>query len=62
MATKYVHMRKEVGGACSKYGERSVPVLASKSEGRIILGIPRRRREDNIKIFIQGVKSGRRLK
>jgi hypothetical protein len=47
-----------MGGACSKYGERCVQVLVSKPDGRRILGRPRRRWEDNIRMVIQRVRWG----
>jgi hypothetical protein len=54
--SNFVHKRKEEFGACSKCEERCVQVLMSKLEGRRILGRPRCRRQDNIKIIIKGVK------
>jgi len=49
-----------MGGTCSAYGERrgAYRVLVEKPEGQGTLGIPRRRREDNIKMDLQEVGSG----
>ena len=49
--------KNEIGGACSTYGERRVVyrILVGKSEGKIPLGRPRRRWEDNIKMDLQEV-------
>jgi hypothetical protein len=49
-----------MGVASSKLGERRglYRVLVGKPEGRRRLGRPRRRREDNIKIDLQGVGCG----
>jgi hypothetical protein len=32
--SNFVHKKKEIGGACSKHGERSVQVLLVKPEGK----------------------------
>ena len=47
-------------GACSMYGEKSCAyrILVGKCEGKGPLGRPRRRWEDNIKIYPQGVGCG----
>jgi hypothetical protein len=44
-----------MGGACSEYGEGKCVyrVLVGKPEGKIPLGRPRRRWEDNIKMDLQ---------
>jgi len=49
-----------IGGACNTYGaRRSVyRVLVGKPEGKIQLGRPRRRWEDNIKTDLQEVGWG----
>jgi len=49
-----------MGGACSAYGERRGVLrgLVGKPEGKRPLGIPRRRREDNIKMDLQEVGCG----
>ena len=56
------HIEKiEKGGTCSTYGgeERCVyRVLFGKPEGKKRLGRPRRRWEDNIKIYLQEVSWG----
>ena len=46
--------------ACSPYGERrgAYRVLMGKPEGRRLLGRPRRRWEDNIKMHLQEVGWG----
>jgi len=46
--------KNEMGGACSTYGERRrvYRVLVGKPEGKSLLGRPRCRREDNIKMDI----------
>ena len=46
-----------MGGACGAYGgeERSAHGLVGKPEGERPLGRPRRRWEDNIKIYLQEV-------
>ena len=47
-------------GACSAYGgeERRVQVLVGKPGGKRLLGKPRRRWEDNIKMDLQEVGCG----
>jgi hypothetical protein len=47
-------------GACSSYGGEGwrVGVLVGKSEGKSPLGRPRRRLEDNIKMYLQEGKCG----
>jgi hypothetical protein len=52
--------KNEMGGACSLDGEgRSVySVLLGKPEEKILLGRPRRRLEDNIKMDLQEVGCG----
>jgi len=49
-----------MGGACGTYGEgRGVyRVLVGKPEGKRPLGRPRRRWEDNIKMYLQEVGCG----
>jgi hypothetical protein len=49
--------KNEMGGACSTHGERRgvYRVLAGKPEGKIPLGRPRSRWEDNIKMDLQEV-------
>jgi len=51
-----------MGGACSAYGgeeRRGVNgVLVGKPEGKILLGRPRSRWEDNIKMDLQDVVCG----
>ena len=49
-----------MGGACSTYGERGViySVLVGKSEGKRLLGRPRRRWENNIKMNLKAVGCG----
>jgi hypothetical protein len=49
-----------MGVACSAYGERRgvCRVLVGKAEGKRPLEIPRRRREDNIKMDLQEVRCG----
>ena len=49
-----------MGGACSKYGgeKRLIGVLVRKPEGMKLLGKPRRRWEDNIKMDLQEVGCG----
>jgi hypothetical protein len=44
-----------MGGACSVYGgeERRIKGFDGKPEGKILLGTPRRRWEDNITIDLQ---------
>jgi hypothetical protein len=46
--------------ACSTYGERRVKyrVLVGKPEGKRLLGRPRRRWEDNIKVDLQKIGWG----
>jgi len=50
-------MEKEVGGACSAYGDRRdvYRILVGKPQGKRPLGKPRHRWEDNIKIHRQEV-------
>ena len=52
--------KSEMGGACGAYGEgrgvHRVPV--GKPEGKRSLGRPRRRWEDNIKMYLQEVGEG----
>jgi hypothetical protein len=50
----------EIGGACSTYGEgRGVyRVLVRKPEGKRLLGRPRLRWEDNIRVDLQEVGCG----
>jgi hypothetical protein len=52
--------KNEMGGACSTYGEgRGVyRVLVGNPEGKRPLGRPRRRWEDNIKMYLQEVGCG----
>jgi len=55
------HIEKnEMGGACSVYGEDSVVyrVLVGKPKGKRLLGRPRCRCEDNIKMDLQEVICG----
>jgi hypothetical protein len=49
-----------IGRACSTYGERSgiYRVLLEKPEGKILIGRPRRKWEDNIKLDLQEVGRG----
>ena len=49
-----------MGGTCGAYrgGEGVHRVLVGKSEGKILLGRPRRRWEDNIKMDLQEVGCG----
>ena len=49
-----------MGGACSTYGgdENVYRGLEGKPEGKIPLGRPRRRREDNIKMNLKEVGCG----
>ena len=54
----FVHKRKEMGGACSRLGERCVEVLVSKHEEKIPLGRRRRRWECNTKMVLQVVVWG----
>jgi hypothetical protein len=53
-------MNNEMGGACSKYGERRsvCRVFVRKSEDKRSLGITRHLLEDNIKIDLQEVGCG----
>jgi hypothetical protein len=50
-----------MGGACGAYGEERGlhRVLVGKPEGKRLLGRPRRRWKDNIKLDIQEVGGGR---
>jgi hypothetical protein len=52
--------KNKMGGACSGYGERRgvYMVLVEKPEGKKPLGRPRRRWEDNIKIYLQELGCG----
>ena len=52
--------KNEMGGSDSAYGERRgvCMVLVGKPEGKISLGRPRRRWENNIKMDIQDVGCG----
>ena len=47
-----------MGGACSAYGERRgvYRVLVGRPEGKRLLGRPRRRWEDKIKMELQEVR------
>jgi hypothetical protein len=56
------HKRKYMVAASSKFGERCVQILAGKPIGKKLLGIPRGRWEENIKLFLQGEDWGRGLK
>jgi hypothetical protein len=49
-----------MSGACRTYGERRgvCRVLVGKSEEKLSLARPRRRWEDNIKMFLQEVGCG----
>jgi len=49
--------KNEMGGSCSKYGERrgAYRILVRKPEEKIPLGRPRRRWKENIKIDLQEV-------
>jgi hypothetical protein len=49
-----------MGGACSTYGggERGVKGFGGESEGKRLLGRPRCRWEDNIRMDLQEVGSG----
>jgi hypothetical protein len=49
-----------MGGACSAYGgeERRIKGFVGKPEGKILLGRPRRRWEDNSKRGLQEVGCG----
>ena len=52
--------KNEMGGSGSAYGERRgvCMVLVGKPEGKMSLGRPRRRWENNIKMDIQDVGCG----
>jgi hypothetical protein len=52
--------KNEVGVACSTLGEGrdAYRILVERPEGRRLLGRPRRRREDNIKMDLQKVGWG----
>ena len=52
--------KNETGGVCRAYGERRgvYRVLVEKSEGKLSLARPKRRWEDNIKMFLQEVGCG----
>jgi hypothetical protein len=45
---------------CSTYGEKrnAYRILVGNPEGEIPLGRPRRRREDNIKVYLTGIGWG----
>jgi hypothetical protein len=47
--------KNEMGGACSTYGEKrgAYRILVGRPEGRVPLGRPRHRWEDNIKMDLQ---------
>ena len=49
-----------MGGACSTFGgeERRIQSFGGETEGKIPLGRPRRRWEDNIKMDLQDVGFG----
>ena len=53
--TEIIVFCTQMGGTCSKYGERRriCSVLFGKREGKRPLGRPRRRWEDNIKVDLQ---------
>jgi hypothetical protein len=44
-----------MGGACSMYGEirNAFKILVGKTEGKTLLKRPKRRWEDNIKIYLR---------
>ena len=46
--------------ACSTYGkeESCIQILVGKPQGRTSLGRPRRKWEDNIKMYLQKVEQG----
>jgi hypothetical protein len=52
--------KNEIGRACSTYRERRdiYRVLVGKHEGKRPYGRPRRRREDNIKIYLRKLGCG----
>ena len=50
-----IKVKNEVGGACCTNGKRCNRVLVWKPEGKRPLGRPRRRWEDNIKMYLQEV-------
>ena len=52
--------KNEMGGACSAYGEwiSLYRVFVGRAEGKIQLGRPRHRWEDNIKMNLQEVECG----
>jgi len=52
--------KNEMAGACSTYGgeDRFIHGLVEKPEGKISLGRPKRRWEDNIKTDLQEVGFG----
>jgi hypothetical protein len=52
--------KNEMVGACSTYGKKrdAYRILAGRSEGRRLLGTPRRRWEDSIKMCLQDVGWG----
>jgi hypothetical protein len=49
-----------MGGACGTYGDRkgAYKVLVGEPEGMSLLGIPRRRWEDNIKAVLRELWCG----
>jgi hypothetical protein len=53
--------KNEMDGACSMYGRREVPYmsLVERPEGRILLGRPRCRWDDNIKMDLIDIGWGR---
>jgi hypothetical protein len=53
--------KNEMGGPHNRYGGAALRVLVGKPEGRRLLGRPRRRREDNIKMDFQDVGWGHGL-
>jgi len=52
--------KNEMGGSCSAYGKRRgvYRVLVGKPEGKRLLGRPRRKWEDNIKMDLQEMRCG----
>jgi hypothetical protein len=48
-----------MGRACSTYGEKNAyRILVGKPEGKRLLGIPRRRLVDNIKMYLREIGWG----